>query len=106
MPPTLELRLQYLGYLVAFPKCLGHLPENLDEGFNYTFAHQAILRTTLPGLTHLRVKEGTGAFFTAPSFGGIWSCRGGSGRWNGGRSPETVIGSLVQQFLRNSTAGR
>lgn len=101
VPPTLELRLQYQGYLVTFPKFLGHLQQNLDEGFNCTFEHQAMQRTSLPGLTHLRVKEGTGTFFKAPSFGGIWSCRGDSGRWNGGSSPETVIGSLVQQFLRN-----
>lgn len=76
-----------LGYLVTFPKFLGHLQESLDEGFNYTFDHQDILRITLPGLTHLRVKEGTGTFFKAPSFGGIWSCRGGSGRWNRGQIP-------------------
>lgn len=87
VPSTLELRLQFLCYLVTFPKFLGHLQEILDEGFNYTFDHQDILRITLPGLTHLRVKEGTGTFFKAPSFGGIWSCRGGSGRWNGGQIP-------------------
>lgn len=87
VPSILELRLQFLGYLVTFPKFLGHLQESLDEGFNYTFDHQDILRITLPGLTHLRVKEGTGTFFKAPSFGGIWSCRGGSGRWNGGQIP-------------------
>lgn len=87
VPSILELRLQFLGYLVTFPKFLGHLQEILDEGFNYTFDHQDILRITLPGLTHLRVKEGTGIFFKAPSFGGIWSCRGGSGRWNGGQIP-------------------
>lgn len=86
-PSILELRLQFLGYLATFPKFLGHLQESLDEGFNYTFDHQDILRITLPGLTHLRVKEGTGTFFKAPSFGGIWSCRGGSGRWNGGQIP-------------------
>lgn len=87
VPSILELRLQFLGYLVMFPKFLGHLQESLDEGFNYTFDHQDILRITLPGLTHLRVKEGTGTFFKTPSFGGIWSCRGGSGRWNGGQIP-------------------
>lgn len=87
VPFILELCLPFLGYLVTFPKFLGHLHEILDEGFNYTFDHQDILRITLPGLTHLRVKEGTGTFFKAPSFGGIWSWRGGSGRWNGGEIP-------------------
>lgn len=32
-------------------------------------------------------KEGTGTFFKAPSFGGIWSCLGGSRRWNRGQIP-------------------
>lgn len=87
VPSILELRLQFLGYLVMLPKFPDHLQESLDEGCNCTFDHQDILRVTLPGLTHLRVKEGTGTFFKAPSFGGIWSCGGGSGRWNGGQIP-------------------
>lgn len=53
---ALELHLQFLSYLVTFPKCFGHL-QSLHGGFNYTFDHQGILRTTLPGLTHLRVKR-------------------------------------------------
>lgn len=65
-------------------KFLGHLQESLDEGFSCTFDHQDILRITLPGLTHLRGKEGTGTFFKAPS---LVASGGGSGRWDGGQIP-------------------
>lgn len=54
---ALELHLQFLSYLVNFPQnFFGHL-QSLHGGFNYTFDHQDILRTTLPGLNHLRVKR-------------------------------------------------
>lgn len=101
VPSTLKLRLRSLGYLVTFPKLPGHLHGSLDEGCDCTSEHQDILRLALPGLPRLGGKEGPGTFFRAPGLGAVGSCRGGSGRWKGVRSPEIVIGSTERQFLRN-----
>lgn len=101
VPSTLELCLQFLGYVVMFPKFLGHLQESLDEGFNCTFEHQDILRITLPGLTALRVKEGTGTFLKAPPLEASGAAQEAGGGGTGVRSLEIITGSIVRQFLRN-----